>query len=137
MNDFKGYNLFLDDMRHPTDCLSYMNDSRYEKLEWIIVKNHEEFMREFEERLQNNQFPELVSFDHDLDHEHYHPTMYQGVDAYENAYLKFDKPTGRRSAEYLRKRCMELQLPLPECLIHTMNPAGKIRIEDALFLKKQ
>lgn len=95
----KNYNLFLDDIRIPENCMEYIG---------------------------------LVSFDHDLRDEHYHPSMYEGVQAYENAYKAFEHPTGRRSAEFLVKFCKENNVPLPECLVHTMNPAGKDRIRNTI-----
>jgi hypothetical protein len=65
------YNLFLDDVRHPYDCISYMkgNEGIYSKWEWVIVKNYEEFISAITER----GIPEFISFDHDLSDIDYYP----------------------------------------------------------------
>jgi hypothetical protein len=128
----QSYYLFLDDYRYPKHCYEYIKDERYLIREWTIVKSHEEFIQVLEKKFEDAEFPSLVSFDHDLHQEHYNQSMYEGVNAYENKYKDFKIPTGRRSAEYLVKFCQKNYLPLPECLIHTMNPAGKIRIQNTL-----
>jgi len=132
----KTYNLFLDDFRMPIDCKNYMNELRYETLEWVIVRTHEEFTDMLISKWKEGEFPELVSFDHDLTNEHYHPSMFNGVKEYECYYKGFSNPTGRRSAEFLVDFCSKNSIPLPEYLIHTMNPAGKERILNILCNKK-
>ena len=126
------YNLFLDDLRIPLDCSTYINDKRYTELEWDIVRSYDEFTKHIEEMYNAGSFPRLVSFDHDLDHEHYDPSMFVSSEAYEHAYSEFTIPTGRKAAEYLVHFCRKKQIALPECLVHTMNPAGEIRILDTL-----
>jgi len=126
------YNLFLDDLRMPSDCSLYINEKRYKELEWDIVRSYDEFTKHIEEMYNEGSFPRLVSFDHDLDHEHYDPSMFVSLEAYENAYRGFTIPTGRKAAEYLVNFCREKQIALPECLVHTMNPAGEIRILNTL-----
>jgi hypothetical protein len=133
----KNYNLFLDDYRIPEDCLEYKDDERYGTETWVIVKSHEAFVQELETRWEIGEFPKLVSFDHDLDGEHYDPSMWKGVEAYEHAYKEFTVPTGRRSAEFLVSFCREQNITLPECLIHTMNPAGHERIKTTLNIGVQ
>ena len=133
----KHYNLFLDDYRIPEECLEYKDDERYGTETWVIVKSHESFVQELETRWEDGEFPKLVSFDHDLDDEHYDPSMWKGVEAYEHAYKQFTEPTGRRSAGFLKSFCLEKNIPLPECLIHTMNPAGEERIRRTLNLGDQ
>ena len=132
MKQLKTYNLFLDDLRVPTDCGLYIDEKRYIEFDWLVVKSYSEFKSVIEEKWQNGAFPSIVSFDHDLDHEHYDPSMFVSSEAYENAYKGFTIPTGRKAAEYLVHFCREKQIALPECLIHTMNPAGEIRILDTL-----
>ena len=128
----KYYNLFLDDNRDPMDCLEHMHDDRYATEEWIIVRSHEEFVQLIEQKWKNREFISLVSFDHDLHDEHYDPSMFKGLEAYENAYKKFQYPTGRRSALFLFNFCIENKLPFPNYIIHTMNPAGRERIQLAI-----
>ena len=128
----KTYRLFLDDLRIPSDCSQYIHDNRYNEEDWIIVRSFVEFVTLIEKEWQSGAFPSIVSFDHDLDHEHYDSSMFVSSEAYENAYLRFTIPTGRKAAEYLVNFCREKQIALPECLVHTMNPAGEIRILNTL-----
>jgi hypothetical protein len=59
------YNLFLDDIRHPYDCISYMKDPGiYAKLEWVIVRNYDEFVAHI--RMRGLENYEVISLDHDL-----------------------------------------------------------------------
>lgn len=56
------YNLYLDDFRDPRDSGYYLNNPIYETLEWVVVRNYDEFVKCVEE----NGVPEVISFDHDL-----------------------------------------------------------------------
>jgi hypothetical protein len=132
MRTNSNFNLFLDDIRIPSDCRSYINDDRYLDLDWLIVRSHEEFKACILENWKMGKFPNLVSFDHDLNPEHYHESMFISAEAYEIAYQNFITPTGRRSAEFLVEFCLKNNLILPECLVHTMNPAGHLRIRKTL-----
>jgi len=125
----KLYNLFLDDLRTPLDCAKYLNDERYVTSEWVIVRSHDEFVQIIKKKWEDGEFVRLVSFDHDLMDEHYDPSMFIGLNAYENAYKQFQYPTGRRSVEFLLQFCKEKDIPFPEYIIHTMNPAGRERIK--------
>jgi hypothetical protein len=132
----KKYNLFLDDIRTPKDCMEHIGDPRYINLKWVIVRSHDEFIQTLVSNNESGEFPGLVSFDHDLHDEHYHPSMHKGVHAYENAYKAFEHPTGRRSAEFLVQLCREKHVQMPGCIIHTMNPAGKVRIKSTINKEK-
>lgn len=57
-----SYNLFLDDIRNPSDCIHYMYTPIYTSVDWVIVRNYNEFVKTIEEK----GLPEIVSFDHDL-----------------------------------------------------------------------
>jgi hypothetical protein len=127
-----SYNLFLDDVRSPGDCYTYKKDERYLKFEWVIVRSHDEFVEKIDNMWDQKMFPSLVSFDHDLAREHYVSAMYNGVEEYDKVAKTFTIPTGRRSAEYLVNFCKVKLLVLPDCMIHTMNPAGEQRIKRAL-----
>lgn len=134
MSVLASFSLFLDDVRTPSDCYIYINDERYVKCDWIIVRSHDEFVEKVSNMWYEKMFPSLVSFDHDLAREHYISAMYDGVEEYDSVAKTFSIPTGRRSAEYLVNFCKLNQLALPECLIHTMNPAGEIRIRKTLSM---
>jgi hypothetical protein len=132
MSSTSAYNLFLDDVRSPSDCYIYINDERYVKYEWIIVRSHDDFVEKVNNMWCQKMFPSLVSFDHDLSREHHDSAMHDGVDAYDKLAQRFIIPTGMNSAEYLVNFCKLNQLALPECLIHSMNPSGELRIRRIL-----
>lgn len=130
--NFKTYNLFLDDFRNPTDCLTYLHEPRYGTREWVVVRSHDEFVNEVLYRWGNGEFPELVSFDHDLADEHYDPSMYHGTENYNEVAERFVEKTGLDSAKFFVDFCIQVSIQLPECLVHSMNPAGKDRIKETL-----
>ena len=107
--------LFLDDMRVPQDCLTYMHrrTAQYEvyKEEWIIVRNYSEFIL----WIRENGLPDLISFDHDL-----------GIVEDE------DHPSGMECAKWLVEYCLDNHLKLPSWLVHSANPAGTENIKGLL-----
>jgi hypothetical protein len=129
----KTYNLFLDDVRVPTDCVNYMRNADYTNLDWVIVRSHEEFVNEVEDRFRKGEFPNIVSFDHDLADEHYDPKMYHGDEAYNEASVNFREKTGLDSAKWFVQFCIDFDLQLPPCLVHSMNPVGANRIKQTLL----
>ena len=106
--------LFLDDLRVPTDCISYMHrrTAQYElyKGEWIIVRNYSEFIY----WICENGLPDLISFDHDL-----------GIE-------DEGHPSGMECAKWLVEYCLDNQLKLPRWLVHSANPAGAENITGLL-----
>jgi hypothetical protein len=134
--------LFLDDVRIPTDCLTYMQhrigkkSEIYEEL-WEIVRNYDEFI----DFISKNGVPDIVSFDHDLADEHYSPDMYSGQETYNKLYKEFKEKTGNDCAKWLCQYCLENGIPLPFCIVHSMNPVGTKNIYDTIksverFLEK-
>ena len=121
-----NYNLFLDDFRHPYDCIKYMKLPIYSKLEWIIVRNYGEFV----DYIAKKGLPKIISFDHDLADEHYSPEMYRG--SYNAMYKNFKEKTGLDCAKWLVDYCADKDLDLPEYLVHSMNPAGRKNISSYL-----
>lgn len=123
------YNLFLDDFRHPYDCVTYMRDpEKYAKWNWTVVKNYDEFIKKIEE----DGLPVFISFDHDLADEHYDNTMYKGAEEYNKKYDEFQEKTGLDCAKWLVNHCMDTGQKLPEFAVHSMNPAGGKNISSLL-----
>ena len=131
-----SYNLFLDDIRHPYDCISYMpSPGIYAKWKWEIVRNYDEFVS----HILENGLPDIISFDHDLADEAYSPKMYEGTEEYNKLYETFKEKTGYCCAKWLVDYCMDNGLKLPEFEVHSMNPAGGENIKKYLenFKKHQ
>ena len=130
----KRYNLFLDDIRHPYDCINYRtklmpeNKSMYSQEKWVIVRNYEDFVKTITEKFWTNEFPGLISFDHDLADSHYDPGMYSGEYPEE-----FEEKTGNDCAKWLLRFCIEKNVDMPDFIVHSMNPIGAQRIQDTLF----
>ena len=106
--------LFLDDLRMPTDCVSYMHHrTPHYKIyteEWVIVRNYSDFIFWIGE----NGLPDLISFDHDLGEED------EG------------HPSGMECAKWLVNYCMDNQVKLPGWLVHSANPCGYENIKGLL-----
>jgi hypothetical protein len=122
--------LFLDDVRNPKDCVSYMRNKVYNE-DWDIVRTYDEFINYITE----NGVPDEISFDHDLADEHYDPSMYKSSEAYGKKYDSFKEKTGYDCAKWLRNYCVENGIPYPIYLVHSMNPVGRENIL-SVFQKK-
>ena len=117
--------LFLDDVRVPEDCLSYMRHRLGSEVEiyseiWDIVRNYEDFIK----YISTEGVPDIISFDHDLADEHYSPDMYLSGGEYNKLYDEFKEKTGNDCAKWLCEYCFTNGIPLPEYFIHSMNPVG-------------
>lgn len=118
--------LFLDDVRMPQDCASYMFGHRelYSQpvSNWTIVRNYNEFVK----YIEKNGVPDLISFDHDLSDEHYSPEMYG--ENYNDLYKDFKEKTGYECAKWLVSYCSVNGVPPPDYIVHSMNPVGRDNI---------
>ena len=66
----KTYNLFLDDIRYPKDVYGYTGIDMFLNHDWIIVRNYNAFTEFINDSYhENNAFPKIISFDHDLSFE--------------------------------------------------------------------
>jgi len=123
----KKYNLFLDDIRNPKDCCNYMpNKAFYWDTEFVIVRNYLEFIQTITERYEQGEFPDIISFDHDLADEHYRPSMYDIDGHYSNYYTDgtFTEKTGYDCAKWLTDFCLKKAETIPRYIVHSMNPIG-------------
>lgn len=120
--------LFLDDIRHPVDCVKYMH-ARIGKLnpiyleQWEIARNFNQFKEWVEYCFQVGEELTHISFDHDLADVHYNPETQQESFAY-------DEKTGYDCAVWLRSFYLEKGLSLPVMFVHSMNPVGTQKIVD-------
>jgi len=111
-----SYNLFLDDIRELKEVFLYTKNQLY-LLDWIIVRNYDEFVKTIEER----GIPEIISFDHDLSLEHYGSQL---------SYDQYIEKTGYDCAKWFINYCIDNKKELPAIiLIHSMNPAGSANIK--------
>ncbi len=116
--------LFLDDVRTPEMVFMNTIDPIYENNnEWVIVRSFNEFVSYIEE----NGLPEFISFDHDLDFEHYKLENQQDIN-----YEKMEIKTGFHAAQWLVNYCSNNKLKLPNYKVHSMNMVGKRNIEQLL-----
>lgn len=114
-----GVNLFLNDFRMPHDAGDYRPDTRYRTENWVVVRSYDEFTK----FIKKEGMPSLISFDHDLADEHY---------AFKGDYDEVKEKTGYHCAKWLVDQCFKKNLPLPECLVHSMNPVGRENISTYL-----
>lgn len=133
------YNLFLDDNFTPEQVanmnnISPANKLKYRKLEWVIVRSYDEFL------LIINQLglPEIVSFDHDLNEEHWNfifndENFTKPDDEIIIDYNQFKTKTGYHAAKWLVRYCEVNRIELPTCLIHSQNKVGAKNLVDVLY----
>ena len=114
------YNLFLDDVRNPN---VFLDDCRV----WETVKDYNGFVR----IIQQKGLPTFISFDHDLDWEHY-PMNNAKSGKVVLKYEEYKEKTGMDCAKWLVEFCMKTNQPLPEYQVHSMNPIGKLNIQSLL-----
>lgn len=125
------YNLFLDDIRCPEECNLYktkympLNRAVYTQEPWKIVRNYAEFVLAIKTELSVGRFPKLVSFDHDLADIHYDPKTWTET-------FTYLEETGKDAARWFVQFCIDNDLELPECIVHSMNPIGAERIYNEL-----
>jgi len=122
--------LFLDDIRMPQQVYEYIKNNIYLSLEWIIVRNYEEFVQAI-----TDDFPDVISFDHDLADSHYTPEYlwmdYDKSKEWQEQQVHKEK-TGYECAKWLVEYCLDNDLDLPLCYVHSMNPVGKDNINNLL-----
>ena len=113
------YNLFLDDVRVPTD-VTWANipaDQHYS-----LVRSYKEFVDLITLR---REVPKYVCYDHDLADTHYG----HGLNNNEIPYESYKEKTGYDAAKWLVNYCMERGIKHPPYVVHSMNPIGKQNIE--------
>lgn len=117
--------LFLDDILKPYDIFIKTIDPDYEDNKtWDIVKTYDDFVKYIEQ----NGLPDLISFDHDLDIDHYK--------AENQHYINYDKmkvKSGLHAAMWLKKYCKENNVQMPKCKVHSMNKEGRKNILSVLY----
>jgi hypothetical protein len=115
------YNLFLDDFRSP-ECLKDTRD-------WEIVRSYQSFI----DKITKDGLPIFISFDHDLSDVHY-PTSREDsqkpIDYQSERYSK--EKTGYHCVVWLINYCQDKKLPLPNWQVHSMNPVGRVNINQLL-----
>jgi len=134
-----AYNLFLDDNFTPPQIADLhrtdtKDKTRYRTYRWVIVKTYDEFISTIKEK----GLPDIVSFDHDLDPEHYdlifNDENWNKKD--EDIIIDYDifiNKTGYHAAEWLIEYCANKGVQLPICLVHSQNPVGRRNISNLLF----
>lgn len=109
-------------MRIPAGAFSYTKNPIYLDLDWVIVRNYDEFV----DAIKEKGIPDVISFDHDLADEHY--GVQENLDEVE--YLLFQEKTGYHCAKWLIEYCIDNKLMISKKVyIHSMNPVGSRNIE--------
>lgn len=124
-------NLFLDNKRSPKDAYNenlYGNHVHlFIEEDWEIVKNY----KEFTEWILTNGIPDMISFDHDLSPSHYTPkelwSDYEKSKEWQDKQIH-SEPTGAGCSLWLFNHCVDNNLELPYCIVHSANPVGRDKI---------
>lgn len=112
--------IFLDDVRHPSGVTWVKLP---DGVEWNIVRSYEQF-RTLVESLE--EAPTFIAFDHDLAEAHY-----------AGDFSNPDEKTGMDCAKLLYQVCSAKGWQLPEFVVHSLNPAGRINIHYYLTQAKE
>ncbi len=121
--------LFLDDLRDPSMCVEYMkkriNNSDIYLKDWIVVRSYGQFIN----YIVKNGLPTIISFDNDLgdDIANSHLDKVEWFDENKNKILE-----GIDCANWLVNYCLDNNLKLPKCLVHSANPSGYENIKSLL-----
>jgi hypothetical protein len=119
------YVLFLDDVRMPDD-VTWADFPRYDAI--FTVRNYQAFVNQ----VTQGGMPAFVCFDHDLADEHYEAMLKENahdpVKQLETIVDYGNEKTGYDCAKWLVDYCAEKGFKFPKHVVHSMNPAGKNRI---------
>jgi|SRR5579885_3650935 len=124
------YKLFLDDIRNPVQCVTYMHsrigvkNPIYLEKGWVICRNFECFKN----TILEYGLPEFISFDHDLSDSHYQEIVEFGF------FVSDD--TGYDCARWLIEYCESNGYKIPQFAVHSQNPIGAERIFSLLTKAK-
>jgi len=122
-NTKMSYNLFLDDNKNPKDIWSETKSPEYAVYNWVTVKDYESFI----DIIKEQGLPTRVSFDHNLNEEHY---SFDGKKKI--SYDVFEYKTGYDCAVWLIEYCIDYSETLPLCKVHCDKGKGKSNIESLL-----
>ena len=114
--------LFLDDRFLTSELPKYL-----ERWEW--VRNFDEFTQFITKyHKETGDLPALISFDHELEPEHYSAESIRPVGG-TIFYAKFKKETGWHAARWLVEFCKQHDLDLNRVCVHSDNPMGSLNIQ--------
>ena len=112
------YNLFLDDVRVPTDVTwAAIPENQH----YSVVRNYEQFIS----LILARGVPKYVCYDHDLADCHY----VDGLKGGKINYNKYVEKTGYDCAKWLVDYCVRQNIKHPPYVVHSLNPVGKKNIE--------
>jgi hypothetical protein len=118
-----NYNLFLDDIRIPTNVtwVDIPKDQHYS-----LVRNYQEFV----DLITLRGLPKFVCYDHDLSDIHYGHGLINRNDLNGDdiPYDSYTEKTGYDCAKWLVDYCMKNGVKHPPYVVHSMNPVGKQNI---------
>lgn len=121
------YNLFLDDVRYPSD----VKWVKIPNVDYVTVRTYGEFV----DTVMTRGLPKFVAFDHDLADHHY---LVGTIENEAYTYYDGDLPktysygperTGYDAAKWLCGYCEKHRLDFPEYVVHSLNVVGAERIE--------
>ena len=118
--------IFLDDIRNPQECVSYMG-KRIGALtylymgKWIVVRNYEQFV----DIIANNiNIITHVSFDHDLGEDVAKELVESGLSKRQARKRKKELMSGYDCAKWMKDYYKSKNKQLPTMFVHSMNPVG-------------
>lgn len=117
-----SYYLFLDDERKPLS-VKWVD---LPAANWVIVRSYDQFV----DMITKRGLPAFVTFDHDLGPESMAAVIKGEV------YRGCEK-TGLDCAKWLVDCCIDVHVPLPRWMVHSLNPIGRENIAGYLRQAEQ
>jgi hypothetical protein len=114
-------NIFLDDVRNIEDVKWVVLPALASGEYWTVIRSHDAFCKYVDELAEMGVPVKRVCFDHDLAEEHY-----PGSEDYSSG------NTGYDCAKHLAQVIIDNDWPLPEYIVHSLNPVAKDRIDAAM-----
>lgn len=112
-------NIFLDDIRNPSDAYRLYGNIDYNLLPWYVIRSYEQFVS----FVKSHPHIDMISFDHDLADEHY-----QYKAKYLEDYNDYEEKTGYECAkwfcDYFYDNVSNKLEDFPKIMIHSQNIEG-------------
>ena len=126
--------IFLDDIRFPEEVYNGLKGGYDENTlhpiyadnsSWIILRTYKDFV----DYVTKNNLNEIdvISFDHDLDFDHYKKENQQNID-----YQRMMVKTGYHAAQWLIDYSMNNNIQIPKIRVHSLNVEGRKNIENLI-----
>lgn len=121
--------VFLDDIRDPYVCSTYMHQriGAFNPLylgKWEVVRNYTDFVNLITSTIENGDVISHISFDHDLGEDIAQLAREDGMSKRQARKAKKEVKSGHDCAKWLEKYYVDNDIKFPIIFVHSQNPVG-------------